>query len=55
MLKAMVGWHLLIGIGEAAVTGLVVSAVLVARPDLVHGARHLSGERELEIRKVAAA
>ncbi len=55
VLKAMLGWHLLIGIGEAAVTGLVVSAVLAARPDLVHGAQHLAGERELEIRKVAAA
>lgn len=52
---AMVGWHLLIGIGEAIVTGIVVSAVLAARPDLVYGAAHLVGNRELEIRKVAAA
>lgn len=38
---AMVGVHVLIGIGEAVITGLVVSAVLAARPDLVHGARPL--------------
>ena len=36
---AMVGWHAVIGIGEAVITGLVVSAVLAARPDLVYGAR----------------
>lgn len=38
---AMVGVHLLIGIGEAVLSGLVVGAVLAARPDLVHGARDL--------------
>lgn len=36
---AMVGWHAAIGLGEAVITALVVSAVLAARPDLVHGAR----------------
>ena len=55
VLAAMVGWHLLIGIGEAVVTGLVVAAVIAARPDLVHGARRLIAERELEIRKAATA
>ena len=50
VLTAMVGWHVLIGIGEAIVTGLVVAAVLAARPDLVHGARPLLVERELELR-----
>jgi cobalt/nickel transport system permease protein len=55
MLTVMVGWHVLIGIGEAVVTGLVVAAVLAARPDLVHGARHLTSERELEIRRAATA
>ncbi len=39
VLKAMVGWHLLIGLGEAAITGLTVSSILATRPDLVHGAR----------------
>jgi cobalt/nickel transport system permease protein len=46
----MMGWHTLIGLGEAAVTGLVVASVVATRPDLVHGARALMGERELEIR-----
>ncbi len=55
VLTAMVGWHVVIGIGEAVVTGLVVAAVLSARPDLVYGAQHLIGERELEIRKAATA
>lgn len=49
---AMLGWHTLIGLGEAVVTGLVVASVVSARPDLVHGARHLVAERELEVRKV---
>ena len=35
---AMVGVHALIGIGEGIITGLTVSAVLAARPDLVTGA-----------------
>ena len=47
---AMLGWHTVIGIGEAAVTGLVVASVVAARPDLVHGARPLLAERVLETR-----
>jgi cobalt/nickel transport system permease protein len=39
---AMITWHALIGIGEAVITYLVVSAVMSVRPDLVHGARHLA-------------
>jgi cobalt/nickel transport system permease protein len=39
---AMVGIHLLIGIGEGLITALVVGAVLAARPDLVHGAQDLT-------------
>ena len=39
---AMVGVHVLIGIGEAVITALTVSAVLAVRPDLVYGARHLA-------------
>lgn len=38
---AMVGVHMLIGIGEGVITALTVGAVLAARPDLVHGARDL--------------
>jgi cobalt/nickel transport system permease protein len=37
----MGGIHLLIGLGEAAITVVVLGAVLAARPDLVHGAAHL--------------
>ena len=35
----MVGWHTVIGIGEALITGLVVGSVVAVRPDLVYGAR----------------
>ncbi|MEU6507232.1 energy-coupling factor ABC transporter permease [Streptomyces sp. NPDC046942] len=38
---AMIGVHVLIGIGEAVITALTVSAVIAVRPDLVHGARGL--------------
>lgn len=38
VLTAMVGVHVLIGIGEAAITALTVGAVIAVRPDLVHGA-----------------
>lgn len=37
VLSAMVGTHVLIGIGEALITGLTVSAVLASRADLVYG------------------
>ncbi len=37
----MLGWHTLIGVGEAVITTAVVGAVLATRPDLVHLARHL--------------
>lgn len=45
VLTAMLGWHLVIGVGEAIVTALVVSAVVASRPDLVHGARGLVAAR----------
>ena len=38
---AMVGVHALIGVGEAVITGLTLSAVLGIRPDLVYGASDL--------------
>jgi len=47
---AMLGWHTLIGIGEAVITGLVVASVIALRPDLVYGARPALRTRELEIR-----
>jgi cobalt/nickel transport system permease protein len=44
---SMVGVHVLIGIGEAAITALTVSAVLAVRGDLVYGARDLLPEAVL--------
>jgi cobalt/nickel transport system permease protein len=38
---AMFGVHVLIGLGEAAITALTVGAVVAVRPDLVYGARDL--------------
>jgi cobalt/nickel transport system permease protein len=42
---AMVGVHVLIGVGEGVITALVVGAVLATRPDLVWGARDLAIDR----------
>jgi cobalt/nickel transport system permease protein len=50
LLTAMLGWHVLIGIGEALITALTVSSVLGVRPDLVYGARGLRATQELELR-----
>ncbi len=50
VLTAMVSWHVVIGLGEALITGLVVGAVVAARPDLVYGARSVLAERPLVIR-----
>jgi cobalt/nickel transport system permease protein len=47
---AMVGVHVLIGIGEGIITFLAVGAILAVRPDLVYGARRLLAQRELEIK-----
>lgn len=54
---AMVGWHVLIGLGEAAITGLAVGSIVAVRPDLVYGARRVLATRTLEVRpaKKAAA
>jgi len=52
---AMLGWHALIGLGEAAITGLVVGSIVAVRPDLVHGARAVLSTRPLEVRHVAPA
>lgn len=49
----MLGVHALIGLGEAAITVVVIGAVLSARPDLVYGARHLSTELTLRTSAVA--
>jgi cobalt/nickel transport system permease protein len=47
---AMIGWHSLIGIGEAAITYLTISAVIAVRPDLVFGARPVLEAKVLQIR-----
>jgi len=52
---AMVGVHLLIGLGEAAITALAVSSIVAVRPDLVHGARPALGARTLAIREGVVA
>ncbi|MGW0298584.1 energy-coupling factor ABC transporter permease [Streptomyces anthocyanicus] len=46
---AMIGVHLLIGIGEAAITALTVGAVIAVRPDLVYGARGLQQRLKLRV------
>jgi cobalt/nickel transport system permease protein len=52
---AMVGVHVLIGVGEALITALTVSSVLAVRPDLVHGARGLLRTPELRTRAASGA
>ncbi|WP_406352853.1 energy-coupling factor ABC transporter permease [Streptomyces sp. NBC_00658] len=46
---AMVGVHILIGLGEAAITALTVGAVIAVRPDLVYGARGLTQQLKLRV------
>jgi cobalt/nickel transport system permease protein len=51
--SAMIGVHLLIGIGEGVITALTVGSVIAVRPDLVYGARGLLPEQQLELRRPA--
>jgi cobalt/nickel transport system permease protein len=53
LLAAMLGWHGLIGLGEAAITGLTVASITAVRPDLVVGARPALRNRKLEVRTPA--
>ena len=46
---AMLGVHVLIGIGEALITAVTVSSVLAVRPDLVYGARDQLKPVELRV------
>ncbi|MEU1514326.1 energy-coupling factor ABC transporter permease [Streptomyces sp. NPDC005811] len=46
---AMVGVHVLIGVGEAIITALTVGAVIAVRPDLVYGARGLHQRLKLRV------
>lgn len=45
VLTAMLGTHILIGIGEGLITALVIGTVVRSRPDLVYGAPQFVGER----------
>ncbi|MEV6330711.1 energy-coupling factor ABC transporter permease [Streptomyces sp. NPDC051909] len=49
VLTAMVGVHVLIGVGEAVITMLTVGAVIAVRPDLVYGARGLTAPLKLRV------
>jgi cobalt/nickel transport system permease protein len=49
VLTAMVGVHVLIGVGEAVITMLTVGAVVAVRPDLVYGARGLTAPLKLRV------
>lgn len=49
ILIAMTTTHLLIGIGEGAITFFVVGAVMKARPDLVYGSPTFAGRRTEEL------
>ncbi|HEY6628652.1 MAG TPA: energy-coupling factor ABC transporter permease [Acidimicrobiia bacterium] len=46
---AMLGTHVLIGIGEGLITFLVVGAVMRSRPDLVYGSPTFGGMRTEEL------
>jgi cobalt/nickel transport system permease protein len=39
LVTSMLGWHVLIGVGEAVITALTVAAVVAVRPDLVYAVR----------------
>jgi cobalt/nickel transport system permease protein len=52
---AMVGVHVLIGIGEGLITALAVGSIVAVRPDLVYGARRVLAARPLEVRTGAGA
>ncbi|MFB7172545.1 energy-coupling factor ABC transporter permease [Streptomyces sp. NPDC056254] len=49
VLTAMLGVHVLIGIGEGVITAATVGAVIAVRPDLVHGARGLAAPLKLRV------
>jgi cobalt/nickel transport system permease protein len=49
VLWAMLGTHLVIGIGEGVITFFVVAAVTRARPDLVYGSQSFTGARTEEL------
>lgn len=57
---AMVGIHLLIGLGEGIISGMTIGAVLASRPDLVYGAsdiehRSLHNSQKIPVRSFIIA
>ncbi len=46
---AMLGTHVLIGVGEGFLTALIVGSVMSSRPDLVYGAPDYRGSRTEEL------
>jgi cobalt/nickel transport system permease protein len=53
VVSAMVGVHVLIGLGEAVITALTVGSIIAVRPDLVAGVRDRMPV--LELRRAGAA
>jgi len=49
VLWAMLGTHIVIGVGEGVITFFVVAAVMRARPDLVYGSQSFTGSRTEEL------
>jgi cobalt/nickel transport system permease protein len=51
---AMLGVHIVIGIGEAVITALTMGSIVAVRPDLVYGLRGIQPELELRPSTVTA-
>lgn len=49
---AMLGVHILVGIGEAAITGLTIASILAVRPDLIYAVRGYG--QDLDLRNAPA-
>jgi cobalamin biosynthesis protein CbiM len=52
VLGAMLSVHVLIGLGEAAISALTIGAVLATRSDVVYGASRLLPKKDLKIKPV---
>jgi cobalt/nickel transport system permease protein len=55
VLISVMGVHVLIGIGEAIITGLTIGAILATRADLVYGARKFLPAHNLLIKESVVA
>jgi cobalamin biosynthesis protein CbiM len=52
VLGAMLSVHVLIGLGEAAISALTIGAILATRSDLVYGVSRLLPKKDLKIKPV---